>query len=105
MRVSWSAYELFSRPLYKPHLVTSCESILVSQWTFQLTLVSNHKPDQNLDGWPRRNDGYPLQKTDDSDVISGGGGGGYDVGSDGGYDNDDGDYSGWVESKHYSSIG
>ena len=36
MRVSWSAYELFSWPSFKPHLVAYNESILVGQWTFQL---------------------------------------------------------------------
>ena len=39
LRVSWWAYELFSRPLFEPYLVTFLESILVSLWTFQPTLV------------------------------------------------------------------
>ena len=34
MRVSWSAYELFGWPLYKPHMVAFHESMLVSLWTF-----------------------------------------------------------------------
>ena len=39
MRVSWSVYELFSQPSYKPHWVTVHENILVSQWTFQMIIL------------------------------------------------------------------
>ena len=38
-RVSWSVHELFSWPLYRPHLVSFQDSILVNQRTFQLTPV------------------------------------------------------------------
>ena len=39
MRVSLSAYELFSRLLNKPHLITFHERILVHFWTFQMPLA------------------------------------------------------------------